>query len=75
MIEKINTEFKFTREVNEELTIGLTLYIDYRLKTYDFMQDDQEGVFPSTHNHDTEINRAYFELGLEILIFVENELY
>jgi hypothetical protein len=75
MINKIHSEFRFTNKISEEKTIGLTVYINYEKKTYDFMQDCQEGIFPSTNNNDVVINRAYFKLGLEIIDFVEKELY
>lgn len=72
---KVHSEFKFTRKVDKDITVGLTVYINYTHKTYDFMQDGQEGVFPGKNNTDIEINKAYFELGLEILDFVRSELF
>ena len=39
------------------------------------MQSNEEGVFPRKHNTDVETNKAFFELSLEILKFVETELY
>jgi len=75
MINKIHSEYRFTNKISEDLVIGLTLYINYEKKTYDFMQDCQEGIFPRTNDINTSVNRAYLKLGLEILNFVEKELY
>ncbi len=75
MRTKINSEFYFEKEVKDNRPVGLTLYIDYSNKTYDFMQSNEEGVFPRKHNTDVETNKAFFELSLEILKFVEAELY
>ena len=75
MKKKINSEFYFTKKVKDDREIGLTLYINYENKTYDFMQCNEEGIMPKKHNHDVEINKAFFELGLEILKFIEAELY
>jgi len=72
--KKINSEYHFTKEVNGEELL-LILYIDYEKKTYDFTQDNQEGVMPKDNNECTEINKAYFELGLEVLKFAQSELY
>ena len=72
MKKKINSEFHFTKKVNDSITIGLTLYINYKDKKYDFMQDNGEGTYPIKNETNTEINVAYFKLGLEILKFVEN---
>ena len=74
MRTKINSEFYFEKQV-EEGTVQLTLYIDYENRTYDFMQMNEEGIFPSKHNKSVEENKAFFELSLEILKFVEAELY
>lgn len=75
MINKINSEFRFTKGIDKDTIIGLTVYIDYEDGTYDFMQDCQEGIMPRGNNTDVEINRAYLLLGLEVLDFVEKELY
>ena len=74
-VNKINSEFYFTKEVDENNSVSLTLYIDYQNKTYDFMQSNQEGIFPRNFNSDTEMNKAVFELGLEVLNFIQTELY
>lgn len=71
----VHSEYTFTRRVTPELAVGLTLYINYEKKTYDFMQSNEEGVFPRNNNTDTHINRAYFALALEILDFIDGELY
>ncbi len=73
--KKINSEYHFTKEVNEFETVSLTLYLDYENKTYDFMQSGEEGLFPRNYNVDTKFNKTYFELGLEVLKFVQSELY
>ena len=75
MRNKINSEFYFTKEVSSSRNVGLTLYVNYQTKTYDFMQDHEEGIFPNKHNSDVETNKAFLELGLEILKFVDIELY
>ena len=75
MKNKINSEFKFTRKLSEEMTIELTLYVNYEDRTYDFMQKNQEGIFPNSNNTNTSVNRAYLELGLEVIDFVENDLF
>jgi len=75
MRTRVNSEFRFTRIISEDSTICLTVYINYVSGTYDFMQDGQEGIFPRENNTDVEINRQYFELGLEVLEFVNKELY
>ena len=72
--KKINSEYHFTKEVNG-VEILLILYIDYEKKTYDFAQNNEEGIMPKDNNECTEINKAYFELGLEVLKFVKSELY
>ena len=74
-VNKINSEFYFTKEVDENNSVSLTLYIDYQNKTYDFMQSNQEGILPRNFNSDTEMNKAVFELGLEVLNFIQSELY
>ena len=70
----IHSEYLFDKMVGEE-AIQLTLYINYDTMTYDFMQNEQEGVFPRLNNQNAEINKGYFELGLEVLAFVEKELF
>ena len=60
-VNKINSEFYFTKEVEGKGRISLILYIDYQTKTYDFMQSNQEGIFPRKYNSDTEMNKAVFE--------------
>jgi hypothetical protein len=75
MINKINSEFRFTNKIDEDNTIGLTVYINYEDNTYDFMQDRQEGILPRENNTNVEINKLYLKLGLEVLDFVEEELY
>jgi hypothetical protein len=72
---KINSEYEFTRKISEDKTITLTVYIYYNTKTYDFMQNGEEGIFPRDNCGDTKINKAYFELALEILAFLDRELY
>jgi len=74
MKTKVSSEYEFRDEV-DGYPVSLTLYINYINKTYDFMQGGQEGIFPSTHNKSTAINKAYFKLGLEVLDFVEKELF
>ena len=74
MITKINSEYIFQKEVGANIVV-LTLYINYVNKTYDFMQIEQEGIFPRNNNSDTRRNKVYFELGLEVLDFVEKELF
>lgn len=72
---KLNSEFLFTKKLSDETIIALNVYINYANKTYDFMQANEEGVFPSRHNKEVETNKAYFELGLEVLEFIDSELY
>lgn len=72
---KIHSEYRFTRKVSTQITVGLTVYINYEKKTYDFMQDGEEGIFPRRNPICTIINKAYFELGLEVLEFVDSELF
>ena len=74
MKTKISSEFIFTKEVLPKMVVKLTLYINYKNKSYDFMQDCEEGIFPRNNNKNIAINRAYLELGLEILEFVKEEL-
>jgi hypothetical protein len=73
-VKKINSEFHFTKEVNSS-DIMLILYIDYEKKTYDFCQNNEEGIMPKDNNECTDVNKAYFQLGLEVLDFVQKELY
>jgi len=76
MITKMNSVYFFTKKIQGKYYyVSLTLYIDYINKTYNFMQDEQEGIFPRNHNENVEINKAYFKLGLEVLDFVEKELF
>ena len=70
----INSEFRFTKTIGER-EIGLTVYICYRSKTYDIVQDNQEGIFPSTFNYEVETNIAFMKLAIEALIFVETEIF
>lgn len=74
MKELINSEYRFSKKVNNDKEVYLILYVDYESRTYDFMQDNEEGVMPNKNNHSIEANKAYFELGLEILDFVKKEL-
>ncbi len=74
--KKINSEYHFTRILeNTSIPIFIILYIDYEKKTYDFAQNNEEGIMPKDNNECTEINKAYLELGLEVLKFVQSELY
>lgn len=74
MKELINSEYYFSKKVDDNRGVSLTLYVNYDSRTYDFMQDNEEGIMPSKNNDSIELNRAYFELGLEILDFVKKEL-
>jgi hypothetical protein len=73
--QKINSEFIFSKQTEGGKIAKLTLYLYYDLKKYDICQDHEEGLNISYNNEDTELNRAYFELGLEILNFVDSEIY
>lgn len=75
MNKKLNSEYKFVRSVSENLAIGLTVYINYENKTYDIVQEHQEGIFCRTNNKETEINKNYMLLALEALEFIQTELY
>ena len=75
MEKKINSEYLFTKYVTDKEYIQLTLYINYANKSYDFKQDRQEGIFPRLNNLGTKRIRAYMELSLEILDFIDSELY
>lgn len=74
MRTKKNSEFLFTKKYSNGRAC-LILYINYENKSYDFMQSNEEGIMPGKYNKDIEANKAYMELGLEILKFVESELY
>ena len=75
MYSKINSEFLFIKKINDKREVSLILYIDYQHKTYDFMQHSEEGIFPRRFPTETETNKAYFELALEVLEFLDKELY
>jgi hypothetical protein len=70
----LESEYVFSKYVGES-KVTLALYIDYVKKTYNFMQPFQEGIMPSEHDKEASINKAYLELGLEVIEFVESELY
>ena len=74
MKELINSEYRFSRRVNDEKLVYLTLYVNYDTRTYDFMQDNEEGIMISNNDTNVEYNEAYLQLGLEILDFVKKEL-
>lgn len=73
-MQKLNSEFLFTKIVADK-TVSITLYLQYDKGTYDFMQSHEEGLMPRENNKNVEINRAYMELALEVLDFVEKEIY
>lgn len=76
MMKKINSEFYFSKKATHlDIEIGLSVIIDYEKKTYDIYQEHQEGIMPSHNNKETLFNKAYFELALEALEFIEKELY
>ena len=75
MRTKKNSEYYFTKDFAEDRSVGLTLYIDYERKKYDFMQSNEEGIMPKKYQNGIEANKAFMELGIEILKFVESELY
>ena len=74
MKELINSEYRFSKRVNDEKLVYLTLYVNYDTRTYDFMQDNEEGIMISNNDTSVEYNEAYLQLGLEILDFVKKEL-
>ena len=77
MHTKLNSEFifeKIAKHNNLEFRVYLTLYINYEEKTYYFVQVHEEGIFPKKNNKNTHYNKAYMELALEVLEFVEKEL-
>lgn len=75
MYRKLNSEYKFIKSVNEKLAVELTLYINYKDKTYDIVQSGQGGIFFRNYNTGTEVNKTYSLLALEVLEFVQSELY
>ena len=83
MLQKINAEYHFIKEVVTDITrrtktsftVRLICYIDYSRKSYNIVQDNQEGLFFSTHATETFTNLAYLELAKEALEFVQKELY
>jgi len=75
MHSRINSEFRFVKTLLNGKDIYLTVYINYSMRSYDIVQNSEEGIFPRNNNHNTEINRAYFELALEALDFLDSELY
>ncbi len=75
MHSKINGEFRFSKTLLTGKDIYLTVYINYSSKSYDIVQNSEEGIFPRNNNRNTNINRAYFELALEALDFIDSELY
>jgi hypothetical protein len=80
MKKLVHSEYLFSRKLSANNLEGqdivfLTVYIDYEKKTYDIQQSNQEGIFFRDSNHNTEINRAYCELAIEALNFIEKELY
>ena len=75
MITHINSEYHFTRKINDNKTITLICYIDYVNKTYDIMQPHQEGLMFKDNNKEVDTNLTYLELAKEALEFVNNKLY
>lgn len=73
--KKIHSEYRFSIEVKKDHWIGLDVYINYRDKTYDIQQDNDEGIFFRNNNTNVIINKAYVKLALEALDFIEKELY
>jgi hypothetical protein len=72
---KLNSEYKFTKQINEKEQVSLSVYINYADKTYDITQYGQEGIFYRHNNKDVRTNEAYTFLALEALDFINNELY
>lgn len=70
----LNSEYLFSRKVDEKREVKLTLYINYEANNYDFMEESEEGLSIINHNNDIEFNKAKLLLGLEILDFVKKEL-
>jgi hypothetical protein len=81
MKKLINSEYRFSKDINmnngTEEEIHLTLYIDYIHKTYDIMQDHQEGLMFRGQNSllGIKINLGYLELAREAVGFAHTELY
>ena len=73
MNKLINSEYRFIRKT-ESVNLSLIVYINYSNKSYDIVQDGQEGIFVRDNNNGTEINIAYMNLAIEALEFIENEL-
>jgi len=74
MGELLNSEYLFSRKVDEKTDVKLTLHINYEANNYDFMEEGEEGLSIRNHNNDIEFNKAKLLLGLEILDFVKKEL-
>lgn len=75
MYKKSNAEYIFTKEINENQKIGLIVSIDYGNKTYEIFQENQEGIMTGNHKDETVTNKAYMQLAIEALEFIEEELY
>ena len=75
MKKLINSEYSFSMNHNKDLTIRLTVYIDYEAQTYDIVQNHQEGIFCRNNNKDTHINKKYMLLAIEALDFNQQELF
>ena len=70
----VHSEYRFSNTLKSGETIGLTVYINYEKKTYDIVQDHQEGIYFKTHNTECSVNRSYMFLAIEALDFIEEEL-
>ncbi len=75
MKKKLHSEYVFIRELSESKTIFLTVYINHDPKSYDIVQNGQEGIFCRDNVSNTAINIAYMELAIEALKFIETELF
>lgn len=64
----LNSEYTFTLD-----TVELTLYLNYKHKTFDIQEPGQEGVF---YGKSSEITEGQYkaQLLVEIMDFVDDEL-
>jgi len=71
----VHSEYRFEKELKSGKIIGLDVYLNHRYKTYDIMQDRQEGIMFKHNNDETETNMGYMFLALEALEFINETLY
>ena len=71
---KINAEYHFEQTNENDELLSISCVIDYKKKTYEIAQHNQEGIMLNRCNFEVKDNLIYLELAKQALLFVEKEL-